>query len=415
MTKNQAGENDAGAQLVHGNTRDPLDGADSGCVQLLDCIESLRCFGISHRTSSLTTEFTAMSLRNRWPHAAKSLFGASLLSTLLLAQTPQKPLTNSGVMQLIQAGLSESVIVTAIQSRPANYDVSTDALIKLKQAGATPDEMKAILAAEQSGNKAGSSASAASVSTSAGQLPTSASQARWEMPSVAFLTMRSAQVLPIEKAQLEESKIKPHSLASLAGDSALTQGMQAGVNDAAWGTATHMNNGLAGAAVLQTGGIFSGLMGRRSQTTTYVWGVAGPSSSNVLHTTTPKFGVTFAKAPGVNPDEFAPKIVKLTPAQNSCRLVGATQGKEDARSDDAADWEIYSAFVEDPVPTNLEKIAQGDYNISPQTPLLPGEYAVVLRPVSKSMRISGGDVARAQGPGLMFTAVWSFHVASNAQ
>ena len=51
--------------------------------------------------------------------------------------------------------------------------------------------------------------------------------------------------------------------------------------------------------------------------------------------------MNFAKAPGVNPDDFAPQIVMLTPAQNSCRLVGAAQGKEDARSDNAADWEIY--------------------------------------------------------------------------
>ena len=73
----------------------------------------------------------------------------------------------------------------------------------------------------------------------------------------------------------------------------------------------------------------------------------------------------------------------LTPAQNSCRLVGATQGEEDARSDNAVDWGVYSAFVEDRVLVNLEKVAEGDYNISPP-PLLPGEHAVVLRPVSKA-------------------------------
>jgi len=337
-----------------------------------------------------------------------------LLSAMLVAQQPQKSMTNDGVVQLVKAGLPESVIIGAIQSSPPSYDISADALIKLNQAGVTPDEMKAIIAAQQAGNTAGSSAPAANANAGGGQAPASTSQARWEMPSVAVVSSPSPQVLPIEKTQLEESKIKPHSLGSLVGDSALTQGMQAGVSDAAWDTATHMNSGIGGAAVLQTGGIVSGLLGRRPQTTTYVWGIPGAASSNVLHTATPKFGVSFAKAPGVNPDDFAPRIVKLTPAQNSCRLVGAAQGKEDARSDIAADWEIYSAFVEDPVQVNLEKTGEGNYNVFPQAPILPGEYAVVLRPVSKNMKISGADASRGQGAGLMFSAVWSFEVAMDA-
>lgn len=156
-------------------------------------------------------------------------------------------------------------------------------------------------------------------------------------------------------------------------------------------------------------------MARRQPTVTYVWGVPGPTSSNVLQTATPTFSVNFAKAPGVNPNDFAPEIVKLTPAQNTCRLVGATRGKEDARSHEAADWEIYSSFVEDRVAVNLQKTAAGEYQMSPQSPLLPGEYAVVLRPISKDEKFSGGDVARGQGPGLMFDTLWSFQVSDNAQ
>jgi hypothetical protein len=47
--------------------------------------------------------------------------------------------------------------------------------------------------------------------------------------------------------------------------------------------------------------------------------------------------------------------------------------------------------------------------------LMPGEYAVVLRPVSKSKRFSGGDVARGQGDGLMFDSAWSFEVSTDAE
>jgi hypothetical protein len=62
-------------------------------------------------------------------------------------------------------------------------------------------------------------------------------------------------------------------------------------------------------------------------------------------------------------------------AQNTCRLVGATQGKEDARSHDTADREIYSSFVEDRVAVSLQKTALGQYEMSPQSALLPGEFA----------------------------------------
>ena len=107
--------------------------------------------------------------------------------------------------------------------------------------------------------------------------------------------------------------------------------------------------------------------------------------------------------------------MKLTPAQNMCRIVGATRGKEDAQSSSAADWEIYSSFLEERVAVKAQKATPGEYTISPASPLFPGEYAVVLRPVSKSKKFSGGDVARAQGDGFLFDAVWSFQVATDAK
>ena len=242
-----------------------------------------------------------------------------------------------------------------------------------------------------------------------------AAKPRWQMPTVTLVQDAGSQELAREKTQLAETKTKPTSMTSLAGDSAVTQGIQAGVNDAAWSAASHMNNAVGGTAVQQGGSILGGMLGSRKPTVTYVWGVPGPASSNVLQTTTPKFSVGFARAPGVNPDDFAPEIVKLTPAQNTCRLIGATRGKEDARSHDAADWEIYSSFVEDRVPVNLQKTNAGEYQMSPQTALLPGEYAVVLRPVSKTEKFSGGDVARGQGAGMIFDTVWTFQVSENAQ
>jgi hypothetical protein len=243
----------------------------------------------------------------------------------------------------------------------------------------------------------------------------SAEAAKSGMPSVAILQGSSTQELSLEKTQLAETKTKPTSMAALAGDSAVTQAIQVGVGDVTATAASHIHSGLGGSAMEQAGGILSGMLSRRQPTITYVWGVPNPASSNVLQTTTPKFSVNFANTPGVNPSDFGPEIVKLTPAQNTCRLVGATQGKEDARSREVSDWKVYSQFLEEPVPATVQKIRTGEYRISPESALLPGEYAVVLRPISKSMKFSGGDVARAQGNGLMFDAVWSFQVSPDAK
>ncbi|MBV9180904.1 MAG: hypothetical protein JO356_06295 [Acidobacteria bacterium] len=351
----------------------------------------------------------------RWILAIPRVLSLSVLSMISMAQTAQKsPMTNDGVIKMVEAGLPESVIITAIQSSAANFDISSDGLIKLKKAGVTANEMQAMIAAEQAANKDGTGGAAGKAVGGNTEPAPTAPGSRWRMPSVTLLDNK-ASLLPLEKTQLAQTKTKPRSLASLSGDSAVTQAIQAGVSDAAWDTAVHSHSAVGGSAVMQAGNVFGGMLGRRQATVTYVWAVPGPASANVLHTTNPTFAVNLTQAPGVNPEEFAPEIVKLTPAQNSCRLVGATQGKEDARSDNAADWEIYSAFVEDRVAASLNKTSSGEYKISPASPLLPGEYAVVLRPVSKNTKFSGGDVARGQGAGLMFNAAWTFQVSESAQ
>jgi hypothetical protein len=242
-------------------------------------------------------------------------------------------------------------------------------------------------------------------------IPTSKSH----MPKLYVMQDGTAHELPLEKTQLATTKNKPSSMKSLAADSAVTQAMQAGINTASWDAATHMNSGVGGSAVQQAGSIFSGAIGHRTPTVTYVWGVPSPTSTNVLQTVSPSFLMDFSRVIGVNADDYAPVIVKLTPAQNTCRIAGATQGKADVRSSPAADWQVYSHFLEERVATNAEKLAPGKYKVSSASELQPGEYAVVLRPVAKEKKFSGGDVARAQGDGLMFDAAWTFQVSDEAE
>jgi hypothetical protein len=356
-----------------------------------------------------------------------TLFSLALVASCsqLLAQQTAKPLTNDGVIAMVKGGVPESVVISTIQSQPSKFDISPNGLIALQKAGITKGEMDAVVAAATGGGtpSAGPAlAAVAPVAMPSAVQPAAAPNAaavspgaKSRMPRVAVIQGGNSQELPLEKTQLAQTKTKPTSMKNLAGDSAVTQAMQAGISTAAMGAATHMNSGIGGSAVQQAGGIFSGIAARRKPNITYVWGVLNPVSSTVLQADSPAFSVKFANTPGINPEDFEPAIVKLTPAQNTCRIVGATQGKEDASSSAAADWQIYTSFLEERVAVNSQKVKSGEYQISPSSPLLPGEYGLVLRPVSKSKKFSGGDVARSQGDGLMFNSVWSFQISTEAQ
>jgi hypothetical protein len=333
-----------------------------------------------------------------------------------LAQQPQKPMSNDDVITLAHSKkVPESVIVSEIQSRPSKFNTSPNEIIRLTNAGVTENELNAMIAASNKGSeKASSKASAsdsAGSSASAAAIPTSKSR----MPKLYVMQNGAAHELSLEKTQLAETKTKPSSMKSLAADSAVTQAMQAGISTATWDAASHMNSGIGGSAVQQGGGIFSNVMSHRTPTVTYVWGVPNPVSTNVLQTVSPSFSLDFSRAIGISSDDYEPAIVKLTPAQNTCRIVGATQGKADARSSPAADWQIYSHFLEERVSTHAEKLSAGKYKLSPASELQPGEYAVVLRPTTKNKKFSGGDVARAQGDGLMFDAIWTFQISDSAE
>jgi hypothetical protein len=328
------------------------------------------------------------------------------------AQQAPKPLTNDDVIAMVHKKLPESVIVSAIETEPSKFNTSPHELVRLNAAGVSEKELDAMLAS--SGKRpAGAAASLAGGSSdeSASAMPPSKSR----MPRLVVTQGSSTQELKLEKTQLAETKTKPSSMKNLAADSAVTQAMQAGVNTVAWDTAAHINSPVGGQTVQEAGSIFSGVLGHRTPTITYVWGVPGPASSNALQSTKPSFTVDFSRAIGVNPDDYAPAIVKLTPAQNTCRIVGATQGKEDVRSTPAADWQMYSHFLEERVAADAQKLAPGKYKIAANSELQPGEYGMVLRPVSKGKKFSGGDVARAQGDGLMFDAIWTFQISEDAQ
>jgi hypothetical protein len=338
-----------------------------------------------------------------------ALAAAAPAAALQAHQQPaqQPAMTNADLVKLVQAGVPESAIIASIHTSAPAFDLSADGLVALHKAGVTQDELEAAIAANSATHSAGA--------TPAASAPTAPAAPATHIPTVALIVSGAPRPITLEKVQLAETKNKPTSMNSLASDTVLGQTMQVGINATAWDVASHTGSYAGYTAVNGAGSVMSSMMGHRKPTVTYVWGIAGAASSNISPSTLPVFLVNVSDVPGVNPDDYAPAMLKLTPAQNSVRLLGATQGKEDARSSATADWQVYSNFLEDRVAIQTQMLASGQYKIVPTSPLLPGEYGVALRPISKSKQFSGADIMRGQGDGMIFNAAWSFQVPPDAK
>jgi len=71
----------------------------------------------------------------------------AMVVSLALAQG-KKPLTNDDVLQMVKAGFQESMIIKAIEANDTNFDVSFQPLMDLKNAGVSQPIIEAMLAAE---------------------------------------------------------------------------------------------------------------------------------------------------------------------------------------------------------------------------------------------------------------------------
>jgi hypothetical protein len=367
------------------------------------------------------------------------------------AQQPTKPLTNGDVIKMTKSGLAESTILAVIRANRSNFDASPDALIALKSAGVSQNVISEVVTTASSNDQKSITPAASAPATPAGpgaqvgpppnaepsvpgkvstdpatSLPSSQtlpseSSAQSKEPSVILLPAGSQAgtkappssiALPLEKTQLSQTKTKSSSLGHLANDSATTQALESGVNTAAWEGAVHSGSLPGEVAANQTGSILSSVMSHRKSAVTYLWAVTGPNSPVHAPSNQPSFVVNFAGWMYVSVDEFEPVIVKLTPTPPPTvwRLVGASQGKENEFSSSAVDWQGFSNFLQDQAPTRIKKVSPGLFEISAQAPLEAGEYGIVLRPLSKTMKFSGADIARNQGNGKIFNSVWTFDV-----
>ena len=351
---------------------------------------------------------------------------ALMTGAIATAQKSGKPLANQDVVSMVKNQLPESVILSAVKTNDTDFDISADALIALKKAGVTAKVMEAML--EAANSKRNGASAAAPAGSGGGNMPpnaaafanngaaataTAASGAApaWQ-PTVSALQGATKIGLTPEATQIVHTKTKPTTLSALAADQALNQALQVGTQMAQQAV---MKSGSAmGLTALNPGtAIVTGLLSHRAKQAkvTYVWALNGGTSSANVGSSAPTFEVNFAGLPGVNPDQFEPVIVKLSPTpQTNFRLVGATEAASNEEQSTQQDWPIYSAFVEDRMAAKVEKLGTGHAKITPEVAMSSGEYAVALRPVDKSHKFSGEEVGKNQAEGLLFNYAWTFSV-----
>ena len=322
-----------------------------------------------------------------------------VIAAALSAQPKKSALTNAAVVSMVKGGMPESLIVSTIQSSETQFDVSPQGLAELKAAGISKKVMDAMVAAEARKQAAPASSASAGAGAPAARAPL-------QQPYVQLLQEKAKRSLSAEQAQIAQVKTKNQDLNSLAAETLAFQVVQGLATEAATQAAARSGSAAAGAWGGAASSMMGGLFKKKPPTLTYVWGVPGPNSSNALPTNSPKFEIAYDAVPGVNAEEYTPVLVKLVPTKNNWRLVGAGKGKEDAAQ--SADWDVYSSFVEQKVPATVNKSASGRFELAPASPLAPGEYALVLRPLARNKKFAGTELTSNQGEGRLFNAVWTF-------
>jgi len=330
-----------------------------------------------------------------------------------------KTLTNAEVVRMAKNGFSEDFIVTTIHSSKTQFDLSVDALIALKVSGVS-ERIISVMQGAQSPGRPSQETRGPAPEERRQEAPAARTQpARLEQPYVLITAGGTRQPLPLEPTRVGKAEAKGGSLGELAKEQATDKLYNAIELSAATRLGLALDSRLAaipllGAAVGIGGTMMDGIgkgirIFHKPKPITYLWAVPGRSSSLGLGAGTPQFEVVYGEIPGVDPDDYEPFLVRLVQTRENWRLVGAK--KDDPEAYKKKEWNAYSEFIEERIPTRSNRVGRGHYMVSVERALDGGEYGVVLRPTSGSKVFAGEDIANRKNAGVLFDTVWSFSVA----
>jgi hypothetical protein len=327
------------------------------------------------------------------------------------AKQDKKPLTNADINRMVKAGFGESVIINAIQSNETQFDVSLDALFKLKEAGLSQKIIEVMQAAAARHQTPSATPERSTVSESP-LLSTTGRREQAAQPYVLFID-KSKTPLSAAFPTVIQTKAKGDNIPSILADATIQNVASDVIVKAASGAILSSAGmasipiiGMAGMAIMSLPKVFGS-----DPTYTFVYALDGNQSPNLISTSTPKFEITFGDVTGANPDEFEPALVKVNPTKNNWRLVSAQKTKlKNFQSNGRTELN----FIEEIIPIRTNKLGRGHLEVEPQQPLSLGEYGLVLRPVSKTQKVSLKEMSSRQGEGVLLGPVWDFSITAPA-
>ena len=142
---------------------------------------------------------------------------------------------------------------------------------------------------------------------------------------------------------------------------------------------------------------------------TWFWAVARDRAPVALEAANPVISVIYNDVDGLDPTAFSPVLVRLTPMTAPWRVVSMARGRLDAPRREEADWRIGELLQQDVVPAKVDLGAIGSMKIRLSSPLVAGEYAVVLRPLPHQVT-AGWRVFDAATDGRAYAYAWLFTI-----
>jgi hypothetical protein len=344
--------------------------------------------------------------RDPAPIAATSP-GTPSTSTAAPPSTPQPTALSAEQSDADFATKSSSAVPTSSATRPQASPAPATGFSGISAAGSprglNPQQMAAMQAQLSSLGASGLMRNMGGMGAMSGGGFSAGTFSPEQMPHV-FLKLganQGKQEISASTAEIGQSKYKG---GMGAGGMALRSLATEGLSFAAVGAGPA---GMMAMSVFSMGSGFMPGMRPGAPKMTYVWGLPGRKSSREMSDTNPMFELTYGNIPGVDPDAYEPAVLKLVQSKDNYRLVGATQIKMTTKNMMAgASPENGKWISEDRWPSRVDKEERGFYILHTLSPLEPGEYAVVLRPVKGYKAVSSGLGGHAQ----VFYSVWDFSV-----
>ena len=321
-------------------------------------------------------------------------------------EQPARPITNADVVAMVKAGLPEDAIIASLHGKPTSFDTSPDALISLKNQGATDNLVRAVVAASQPPPTGPGPAAAVAVTEPPFPVPPLlAGQFAVGQPSAVLIRGEEREPLTASTAQVAQVKAKlGDDFASIAATMAAEYlVLELGAKLMA---STAIGLGSTAAGALAGPLVAASMLFHKAPTYTFLLALPGSQAPTKLQGSELAVELRYDGIPGVDPDALEPLLLELSATKNNLRLVRAQKLKLKDGGFEAGKEKVLQAAV----PATVRKLDRG-HVILEATGLAPGEYGIILRNTGPAEALLYPQSGFQPGGGDVTSTVWDFSLS----